>query len=63
MKLQDNTFFLSELRDVLDDLCRRLQDDYAGDKDFEQYEDDRCAVYDAIDLIDELLGKTDGDRE
>lgn len=63
MKLQDNTFFLSELRDVLDDLCRRLQDDYAGDKQFDQKEDDRCAVYDAIELLEELLGKTDGDRE
>lgn len=49
------TLSLGELRDVLDDLCKRLQDDYAGAKDFEQYEDDRCAVYDAIDLIDELL--------
>ncbi len=63
MKLQDNTFFLSELRDVLDDLCKRLQDDYAGDKDFEQYDDDRCAVYDAIELLDELLGKTNHDRD
>lgn len=55
MKLQDNTFFLNELRDVLDDLCKRLQRDYDGENTFEQLEDDRCAVYDAIDLIDELL--------
>lgn len=57
MKLQNNTFFLKELHYSLDDLCKRLQDDYNGDKKFEQLEDDRMAVWDACELLEELLGK------
>lgn len=57
MKLQNNTFFLKELHYSLDDLCKRLQDDYNGGKKFEQLEDDRMAVWDACELLEELLGK------
>lgn len=40
-----------ELIRSLDSLCRRLQDDYNGEKPFEQYEEDRLAVYNVIELL------------
>lgn len=36
----------------LDDLCKRLQDDYNGVKEFEQYEEDRLAIYTTIELLE-----------
>lgn len=35
----------------LDSLCRRLQDDYNGNKEFEQHEEDRLAVYHAVEML------------
>lgn len=37
----------------LDSLSKRLQDDYAGDKPFEQLEEDRLALCGILDCIDE----------
>ena len=39
----------------LDDLCKRLQDDYNGDSAFEQGEDDRLAIYNAIELLEKQI--------
>lgn len=36
----------------LDDLCKRLQDDYNGGEIFSQSEEDRLTVYTAIELIE-----------
>lgn len=41
-----------ELIKELDDLCKRLQDDYNGVKEFKQYEEDRLVVYDVIELLE-----------
>lgn len=43
-----------KLIEDLDDLSHRLQLDYAGDKKFEQYEEDRLAVINAIDELEIL---------
>lgn len=37
---------------ILDDLCKRLQDDYNGIDIFEQYEEDRLAVYNVIEILE-----------
>lgn len=41
-----------DLIENLDSLCARLQDDYNGNKPFEQCEEDRLAVYDVIELLE-----------
>jgi hypothetical protein len=38
----------------LDSLCKRLQDDYNGDKDFIQVEEDRVVLASLLDLFDEI---------
>lgn len=38
----------------LDDLCKRLQDDYNSIKEFEQCEEDRLIIYNILEYIDEL---------
>lgn len=35
----------------LDDLCKRLQDDYNNVKPFEQLEEDRLAIYNIIEIL------------
>ena len=40
--------------DDLDSLCKRLQDDYNGDKDFVQVEEDRIVLASLLDLFDEM---------
>jgi len=41
----------------LDNLAKRLQDDYAGDKEFEQTEEDRLALCGILDAFDEIKGE------
>lgn len=53
--LIDNTDFIKSLTMDLDSLCRRLQDNYNDDKEFVQTEEDRLAVYDAIEYLNEVL--------
>lgn len=43
-----------ELINELDNLCRRLQDDYNGKCPFVQSEEDRIAVYDTIEYLENL---------
>lgn len=53
--LIDNTDFIKSLTMDLDSLCRKLQDNYNDDKEFVQTEEDRLAVYDAIEYLNEVL--------
>lgn len=41
----------------LDYLAKRLQLDYAGDKEFEQTEEDRLALCGILDAFDEIKGE------
>lgn len=50
-------YYLISVQENLHSLCRRLQDDYSGEKPFEQSEEDRIAVYDVIDTLDEIITK------
>ena len=54
-ELLHNKRFQKALLDNLDDLCRRLQDDYNGGDKFDQLESDRLTVYDACLLLEEML--------
>jgi hypothetical protein len=38
----------------LDDLCKRLQDDYNGEEEFEQKEEDRLVVYNIVEIMHTL---------
>jgi hypothetical protein len=40
--------------DILDSLCKRLQDDYNGNKHFVQLEEDRIALSILLETFDEL---------
>lgn len=51
----DNKDFIKNLTIDLDILCRKLQDNYNDDKEFIQGEEDRIAVYDAIEYLNEVL--------
>lgn len=53
--LIDNTDFIKSLTLDLDKLCRKLQDNYNDGKEFIQSEEDRNAVYDAIEYLNEIL--------
>lgn len=53
--LIDNTDFIKSLTLDLDELCRKLQDNYNDNKEFVQSEEDRLAVYDAIEYLNEVL--------
>lgn len=44
---------------VLDDLAKRLQEDYAGNKPFEQDEEDRLAICFILDYFDDLKDEID----
>ena len=50
--LMDNS--RKELIRELDDLCKRLQDDYNDGLEFEQYEEDRLCVYNVIEILETL---------
>lgn len=39
---------------VLDDLCKRLQDDYNLVKPFDQYEEDRLVIYNVIERLEKI---------
>ena len=41
---------------LLNNLCKRLQDDYNGNKTFEQQEEDRIIIYNIIDFLNNLKG-------
>ena len=41
----------------LDDLCKRLQDNYNDGVPFEQSEEDRLTVYNAIELLEKQIPK------
>ena len=53
--LIDNKDFIKSLTLDLDKLCRKLQDDYNDGKEFVQSEEDRNAVYDAIEYLNVVL--------
>jgi len=53
--LIDNKDFIKSLTVDLDVLCRKLQDNYNDGKEFVQSEEDRNAVYDAIEYLNEVL--------
>lgn len=53
--LIDNKDFIKSLIVDLDVLCRKLQDNYNDNKEFVQTEEDRLAVYDAIEYLNEVL--------
>ena len=53
--LIDNKDFIKNLTADLDVLCKKLQDNYNDDKEFVQSEEDRIAVYDAIEYLNEVL--------
>ena len=40
--------------EILDSLCKRLQDDYNGINEFYQYEEDRLVVYNTIEILETL---------
>lgn len=54
-ELIDNKEFIKSLATDLDRLCRKLQDNYNDGEPFEQSEEDRLAVYDAIEYLNEIL--------
>ena len=37
---------------IMDDLCKRLQDDYNDGIPFEQYEEDRLVIYSVIEILE-----------
>lgn len=43
-----------EMLSQLDDLCKRLQDDYAGTKPFKQKEEDRLLLANLCDCLENL---------
>ena len=47
----------------LDDLTKRLQDDYAGDKPFAQMEEDRLGLCAVLDHYDELKHELENDPQ
>ena len=47
----------------LDDLTKRLQDDYAGDKPFAQMEEDRLGLCAVLDHYDELKRELENDPQ
>lgn len=53
--LIDNKDFIKSLALDLDKLCRKLQDNYNDGQEFVQSEEDRNAVYDAIEYLNEIL--------
>ena len=53
--LINNKDFIKSLTVDLDVLCRKLQDNYNDNKEFVQTEEDRLAVYDAIEYLNEVL--------
>lgn len=48
----NNKDLFDNLIKVLDGLCKRLQDDYNDGKPFEQFEEDRLAVYNTIERLE-----------
>ena len=53
MKKIINKDFVNNLISDLDTLCRKLQDNYNDGKKFVQTEEDRVALYNAIELLNE----------
>ena len=45
---------INDYYNVLDDLARRLQDNYNNGKEFEQVEEDRLAICGILDLFEEI---------
>ena len=43
----------------LDDLAKRLQDNYNNDVPFEQYEEDRLVICGILDIFDEITEMSD----
>lgn len=41
-----------EIVKMLDNLCKRLQDDYNGINQFEQLEEDRLVIYNVIEILE-----------
>lgn len=56
-KLIDNKDYLNSLIVNLDSLAKRLQDNYNNGTEFEQVEEDRLAVYDTIEYLNEMVFK------
>ena len=46
--------YLYKSYNELDNLCKRLQDNYNNDVEFEQHEEDRLVIYNILEKIDAL---------
>ena len=55
--MKNNEINIKDVIADLDDLCKRLQDNYNDGIPFEQTEEDRLAVYNAIELLAKLTPK------
>ena len=52
--MEDLKKYLYKSYSELDNLCKRLQDNYNNDVEFEQHEEDRLIIYNILEKIDEL---------
>lgn len=53
-KMQEFYYAFADYYDDLDDLARRLQDDYNGGKEFMQQEEDRLGLCFLLDMFDDM---------
>ena len=53
-QFQEFYYAFADYYDDLDDLARRLQDDYGNGKEFEQQEQDRLGLCYLLDLFDDM---------
>lgn len=58
----DNTDYLNSLIMDLDSLAKRLQDNYNDGKEFKQVEEDRLAVCDAIEYLNEMVFRIENNQ-
>ena len=52
--MEDLKKYLCKSYNELDNLCKRLQDNYNNDVEFEQHEEDRLVIYNILEKIDKL---------
>ena len=60
-KINDKEY-LNALIMNLDDLAKRLQDNYNDGTEFKQTEEDRLAVYDTIEYLSEVVFKLEHEK-
>lgn len=56
IKILELYHFINSYYAELDDLAKRLQDDYGVGERFEQKEEDRLAICGLLDIFDEVKG-------